>query len=601
MWRSMQLANLDKITTQLAQSKKRTDTKNDSQNTQPKTMIKAENALLLEEPLLRVPHEMLRKNLKSAHKHMTQESAMVEQTLSKLQKSTQHVAAEYGDKQQQEARESIDKLISRVRGLKRKIATLKDEQNDTLATTKARVSHLNVIFDNQNEKNSDKQKDVEKEWLKTRLERLLTDYFLRQGFSETAKSFATNRGITSLVDVTILDQCISVETSLRSRHSTAECLAWCAENRSFLRKTRSTLEFEVRLQHYIELVKGGRPEDALRYCQKFLSKNSDIHLREIQQAAGLLAFPPGTEGSPYKDLYATERWNQLSRKFVQTFADVHGLSDGSSLLYTLSTGLSILKTHSCRNFGAPAKNPTVEEQQENSPSVHSPRYGRRPDAIPGIINSDFPIRMYASDEIRGLHTLPTFPTRTLANLSSMRRDIARQENEARNARISEAASLTEENDDDDESDSYREEAVLSDSEELEDLPDAPTELLSTEYLAQRIEEATKPSSETISKTTLDMFNHFYPGCCTSHQLSRSDACPVCSVELNSLAGNLPYAHHIRSHLDADPVVLPNSRIFGRAKLMEFSHKMMKASPNQVVDPTSFECFDIDELTTAYPS
>lgn len=565
-------------------------------------MIKADNALLLEEPLLRVPHEMLRKNLKAVHKHMTQESAMVEQTLSKLQQSTQHVAAEYGEKQQEEARESLDRLISRVRGLKRKIATLKDEQNETLTTTKARVEHLNVIFENEKEVDPEKQKETEKKWLKIRLERLLTDYFLRQGFSETAKSFAQNRGITSLVDVTILDQCISVETSLRQRHSTAECLAWCSENRSFLRKTRSSLEFEVRLQHYIELVKSGRVEDALKYCQKFLSKNADIHLREIQQAAGLLAFPPGTEGSPYKDLYAPERWNQLSRKFVQTFADVHGLSDGSSLLYTLSTGLSVLKTHSCRNFGAPAKLPITSDKDDEDmdPSLPSSTrpYARRSENLPSVFGSGFSIRMYGSDEIRGLDALPVIPPRALANLSSMRRDIAMQN----------SLDLEESIEDDNEEsvertsgDGERDSDEAAAVEELDELPGAPPELLSAEYLARRIEEATKENTENIPKTTLDMFNHFYPGCCTSHQLSRADACPVCSVELNSLADNLPYAHHIRSHLDADPVVLPNSRIFGRTKLMEFSHKMMKAAPNTVVDPTSFECFKIDELITAYPS
>ncbi|QNP99842.1 YALIA101S03e13828g1_1 [Yarrowia lipolytica] len=564
-------------------------------------MIKADNALLLEEPLLRVPYEMLRKNLKTVHKHMTQESTMVEQTLSKLQQSTQHVAAEYGEKQQEEARESLDHLISRVRGLKRKIATLKEEQNETLTTTKARVEHLNVIFDNEKETDPEKQKETEKKWLRTRLERLLTDYFLRQGFSETAKSFAQNRGITSLVDVTILDQCISVETSLRQRHSTAECLAWCSENRSFLRKTRSSLEFEVRLQHYVELVKSGRVEDALKYCQRFLSKNADIHLREIQQAAGLLAFPPGTEGSPYKDLYACERWNQLSRKFVQTFADVHGLSDGSSLLYTLSTGLSVLKTHSCRNFGAPAELPiTADKDEDMDPSLTSSArpYARRSENLPSVFGSGFSIRMYGSDEIRGLDTLPVIPPRALANLSSMRRDIAMQNN------LDLEESIEDDNEESEErtsGDGERDSDGAVPVEELEELPDAPPELLSAEYLARRIEEATKENTDIIPKTTLDMFNHFYPGCCTSHQLSRADACPVCSVELNSLAENLPYAHHIRSHLDADPVVLPNSRIFGRAKLMEYSHKMMKAAPNTVVDPTSFECFKIDELITAYPS
>lgn len=50
-------------------------------------------------------------------------------------------------------------------------------------------------------------------------------------------------------------------------------------------------------------------------------------------------------------------------------------------------------------------------------------------------------------------------------------------------------------------------------------------------------------------------------------------CPICSTELNTLALNVPYAHHSKSHVDHDPVVLPNGRIYGSDRLRRANEKL----------------------------
>ena len=47
-------------------------------------------------------------------------------------------------------------------------------------------------------------------------------------------------------------------------HNTGPCLAWCHDNRSKLRRLRSTLEYRVRLQDFVELVRQERRMDAVR-------------------------------------------------------------------------------------------------------------------------------------------------------------------------------------------------------------------------------------------------------------------------------------------------------------------------------------------------
>lgn len=54
-----------------------------------------------------------------------------------------------------------------------------------------------------------------------------------------------------------------VEQSL-ANHETTKCLAWCHDNRSKLRKLRSTMEFNLRIQEFIELVRQDKRLDAVR-------------------------------------------------------------------------------------------------------------------------------------------------------------------------------------------------------------------------------------------------------------------------------------------------------------------------------------------------
>jgi len=60
-------------------------------------------------------------------------------------------------------------------------------------------------------------------------------------------------------------------------------------------------------------------------------------------------------------------------------------------------------------------------------------------------------------------------------------------------------------------------------------------------------------------------------------------CPICSTELNELARNVPYAHHTKSYVEPDPVVLPNGRIYGRRRLEEVNEKV-GSRDGEVRDP-----------------
>lgn len=80
----------------------------------------------------------------------------------------------------------------------------------------------------------------------------------------------------------------------------------------------------------------------------------------------------------------------------------------------------------------------------------------------------------------------------------------------------------------------------------------------------------------------------------------TSVCPICSTELNELARNLPYAHHTKSNVENDPVVLPNNRVYGRDRLLQMRDKL-GLGPGQVKDPTTSEIFDESKIRKVYIS
>ncbi|KAJ8472376.1 hypothetical protein ONZ45_g16677 [Pleurotus djamor] len=140
-----------------------------------------------------------------------------------------------------------------------------------------------------------------------------------------------------------------------SRHSCTEALSWCSENKAALRKIKCTLEFELRLQEYIELARTKHPLEAIAYSKKHLVPWHETHLDDIHKASALLAFPPTTTCGPYKRLYDPSRWLNLIRSFRLAIFTLNTLPTEPLLHLALYAGLASLKLPTC--FDHSTKNP----------------------------------------------------------------------------------------------------------------------------------------------------------------------------------------------------------------------------------------------------
>ncbi|KAJ5888904.1 hypothetical protein N7495_008945 [Penicillium taxi] len=397
------------------------------------TKLYPESHLILDQPLLRVPQELARRNFKAVQRAVEREDAYV---LPALKKAANASLSKTNTPDQTLA--VLDAMISRMQGLKRKMESLQEEEKKIHAQSRKRIQHLELLH--QIPSLADVKYD---QWSRVRLDRLLVDHMLRSGYSESAKQLAKERDIEDLVDLAVFTQCQRIVESLR-QGGTKDALQWCAENKAALKKSQHNLEFELRLQQYIEMIRTQDPLkriEAIAHARKYLTSNQENQNNDIMRAAGLLVFSQDTRAEPYKTLFSVDRWNSLADLFIRTHHELLSLPSQPLLHIALSAGLSALKTPLC----------------------HS---------------------------------------------------------------------------------AY-----------------------------------TSSSSNSQSTTT--------------------SVCPICSTELNELARKMPYAHHSKSYVENDPIVLPNGRVYGKARLLEISKNLGSVDPGRVKDPTTGEVFSEGDMKKVY--
>jgi macrophage erythroblast attacher len=189
------------------------------------SQIKHDEHLLLDQPLLRLPSELLRKNFRTAHFAIEKDTAALKTLL-----KDSATATVSGRASQEDVLRNVDAMITRMRGLKRKLTTSATEEALLHTQAAARIAHLDELY------KMDSVEDVKYEtWSRKRLDRLLADYLLRHGYNETAKELANQRGIKDLVDVDTFVAASRIRDSLM-KESVVEALAWCTENKKELRK-----------------------------------------------------------------------------------------------------------------------------------------------------------------------------------------------------------------------------------------------------------------------------------------------------------------------------------------------------------------------------
>uniref|UniRef100_A0A8C6KRM8 E3 ubiquitin-protein transferase MAEA n=1 Tax=Nothobranchius furzeri TaxID=105023 RepID=A0A8C6KRM8_NOTFU len=319
-----------------------------------------------EYPTLKVPYETLNKRFRAAQKNIDRETSHVTMVVAELEKTLSSFPVV------DSVVSLLDGVVEKLSALKRKAAESIQAEDESAKLCKRRIEHLK-------EHSSDQPASVSL-WKKKRMDRMMVEHLLRCGYYNTAVKLARQSGIEDLVNIEMFLTAKEVEESLE-RQETVTCLAWCHDNKSRLRKMKvlheqrslifsilhhglsclflcqSCLEFSLRIQEFIELIRQNKRMDAVRHARKHFSQAEGGQLDEVRQVMGMLAFPSDTHISPYKDLLDPARWKMLIQQFRYDNYRLHQLGNNSVFTITLQAGLSAIKTPQCYKEDGSSKNP----------------------------------------------------------------------------------------------------------------------------------------------------------------------------------------------------------------------------------------------------
>ncbi|CAK1594345.1 unnamed protein product [Parnassius mnemosyne] len=302
----------------------------------------------LEHATLKVPYEVFNKKYRNAQRILDVEARQVGSAAGDLDTSARKSGVTTG-----EIDSLLGGMVEKLTTMKRKASEAINEEVQAAYVCKKRLEHLKEQAEALQDPTS--AQTSLNHWRKVRLDRMLVDYFLRNGYYDSANKLADAKNLRELTNVDIYQAAAEVERELAARR-TARCLhlQWCADNKSKLRKLGSTMEFNIRIQEFIELVREDKRLEAVRYAKKHFSTYEKEQLEDIQHCMGMLAFPKDTEVEPYRSLLAGGRWRALVAQFRAEHARLLHPARLPALPAALQLGLAALNTPQCAGGSAQA-------------------------------------------------------------------------------------------------------------------------------------------------------------------------------------------------------------------------------------------------------
>ncbi|XP_030842059.1 E3 ubiquitin-protein transferase MAEA [Strongylocentrotus purpuratus] len=312
----------------------------------------------LEHATLKVPYENLNKNFRNCQKVIDREVAHVMQVTNDLEKCLDGKEPTVGV-----VVTLLDSVVDKLTVLKRKAAEAIALEEESAQACKKRLAHL--------KEHDTTTGSALSQWKKKRIDRMLVEYFLRAGYYETAVKLARHSQIEELTNIDLFLVSKEVEESL-IRRETAPCLQWCHNNKTKLRRIKSTLEVNLRTQEFIELIRCEFRVEAVRHARKYFGSLDGEQIKKIMV---LLAFPSNPNISEYKELFDDLRWQKLVGQFREENYKLFQFNTTPVLTLTLEAGLAAMKTPQCytehsKNADCPACSKNLNELAKSLPFAH---------------------------------------------------------------------------------------------------------------------------------------------------------------------------------------------------------------------------------------
>mmetsp|Transcript_21852 Transcript_21852/g.32562 ORF Transcript_21852/g.32562 Transcript_21852/m.32562 type:complete len:406 (-) Transcript_21852:139-1356(-) len=296
-----------------------------------------------EHSLLRSPYESIHMVTRNTQKIVAKEISDVVTDMRRLSKAVKEKGK---GANLINATKSITSTIGKLKGLKRKMEEGEKTAKKYINRCKSRLAHLDKKYA-PNEKNQNA--------FTRSIDAMIVEHLMREGCLQSAIFMAKSSNIIDLVDYEVFHSAQKVIQGLRN-HNCKPALTWCGANRSRLRRSQSSLELDLHIQQFVELLRKNEVNEAISYARSHLSKAQGTCLETLFHAMGAIAFFPRSEKcgefpQRYRYLFEEKNWEKLEASFREVLLKLNGLSKESTLSLRLQGGLEALKTPSCDEAG----------------------------------------------------------------------------------------------------------------------------------------------------------------------------------------------------------------------------------------------------------
>lgn len=352
----------------------------------------------------RIPSELIKINFKTIQKLIEKQKKQCGDEIDKIKGDSKLTT--------KEKLNIIQKVVRNYESFQRKlrIAIDKDHElrsrliarRDNLLKLKEFEAHVPPVpVDNDNDiDNDDTDEDEAKEkpaaddilldlhnpnltnWFRNETNLLIVDYLIKSNtridnntgllFLDSLQQKQPN--IKKLIDADLYETFNKIFISITRDHDLTLIINWFQENKIFLKKANSNLEFEINYCKFLSLVEKGDVPEAVQFSKNNLSSfgnhknypSNDLsnlakNVLVLKELGGFMVYLSAEKSaeystkllrnssrySEYKLLLSDDRWISLSRCFLDNFTKLYGISKNYPLFIYLSAGLSSLKTKSC--------------------------------------------------------------------------------------------------------------------------------------------------------------------------------------------------------------------------------------------------------------
>ncbi|XP_051126878.1 protein RMD5 homolog [Andrographis paniculata] len=121
-------------------------------------------------------------------------------------------------------------------------------------------------------------------------------------------------------------------------------LNWATKNHEQLIQKGSDIEMKLHSLKFVEILRSGSRDEALKYARTFLAPFSAKHLPELQKLMACILWAGKLDSSPYSELLSSIHWDKLSEELARQFCNLMGQSYESPLSVAIAAGVQGLPT-----------------------------------------------------------------------------------------------------------------------------------------------------------------------------------------------------------------------------------------------------------------